>query len=106
MKQILIDARKLIEKPENWTKGVFARNKAGVPVWTSAPDACSFCAIGAIAKVNGASELWERESLGVSYLNKVCQKKRGMELAQYNNSRYVSHADILRLFDTAIESAA
>ena len=47
-------AYELIQNPENWTKGGFARNKLNVFVNERSPEACSFCAAGAIYKIYGS----------------------------------------------------
>ena len=56
VRRLLMDAKALIAKPENWTKGTFARSAAvksrGVDVF--GPRACRFCAEGAIWRANYA----------------------------------------------------
>jgi len=47
----LMRARKLIEQPENWTQGIFARTKEGMKINPQSYLAYSFCIIGALQKV-------------------------------------------------------
>ena len=41
-------ARKLIEKPENWCKGSFARDPSGTAVDLASRNACAWCVWGAV----------------------------------------------------------
>lgn len=40
----------LLDSPEKWTKGYFARNKTGDPTESHDNDACCWCLIGAAMK--------------------------------------------------------
>lgn len=53
VEQILLAAKGLIAKPENWTTGRFAANVADYTVLETDPSACKFCARGAINHVVG-----------------------------------------------------
>jgi hypothetical protein len=51
---ILTKAAALLESsPTAWTQSVIARNAAGRVAAPNSPEACSWCALGAIAKVRG-----------------------------------------------------
>lgn len=87
-KQILIDARKLIEKPENWIQGDF-KNENGI------------CATQSLFQSGVNSEGWFanhpayralRNAMGG--VNQVCA---------YNDTH--THAEVLAAFDKAIEEA-
>ena len=52
-KEILEEAKSLIEVLDNWTKGALARDKYSQSVDVSNDDACMWCATGAIYKVGG-----------------------------------------------------
>jgi hypothetical protein len=96
MKQILIDARKLIEKPENWTQGTFARDAQGKAEYSCSPYATCWCAVGALHKVcEDGEDLAEK---AWSFLN--------MHAGAYANAPYLNdtgkHADVLAMFDRAI----
>lgn len=47
----LQEARELILKEENWTQEAFARDAQDYVVHTIQPEACKFCALGALRKV-------------------------------------------------------
>jgi hypothetical protein len=50
-KQVLDDviaARALIENPDSWTRGAYARDLQGKALATTDPIACKFCAAGAL----------------------------------------------------------
>ena len=47
-RDILIEARALIARPESWTQGAGARDADGMPIGAEHPDAVSWCATGAI----------------------------------------------------------
>jgi hypothetical protein len=47
-RDILIYARALLAKRGGWTKGSYAKDKQGNAVTEDSPEACSFCAQGAI----------------------------------------------------------
>jgi hypothetical protein len=90
--QNLLDARARIAN--GWCKGVFlTRFSGGVHV--------SYCALGAIGYTSGCSrntkeEAWLTTALPVG----------ASSVPDYNDSLKTTHADILALFDRAIELAA
>ena len=96
----LSDARKLIEKPENWTKGAHARDAAGESVDYDSLAALSFCASGALEKVHKdyGSVIWTK---AYSALLKSIPNEY-LDVADYNDDPETTHEDILRLFDIAI----
>lgn len=49
-KTVVLRAKEIIQKPENWTKGVAARDVAGNRIWVSSDKAVCYCMIGAIRK--------------------------------------------------------
>lgn len=100
---VLIKAKNLIAKPENWCVSVF--NMAG-------PDGISYCSRGAIFDALGFGlydyDCWDLDdepycSELVKGLPKpLPQTKLANEaVAQYNNTH--SHKEIIAMFDTAIE---
>lgn len=95
--QILIEARKLIEKPENWTRRNYAQNEFGQGVTTISPAACKFCAVGALKRVTADS--WEHSHLAWDMLDKAV----GQSITNFNDTH--THAEVLDAFSRAIESA-
>jgi len=53
MKDILRRAAEIILEPNAWTKGEYARDSEGEPLWSAADArACTWCAAGAIYKAH------------------------------------------------------
>ncbi len=109
-KQLLIQARKKIENPDQWEKRAWATDINGKPCNEASEQACSFCAYGAIKNV-----YWNSKSFTESPPFTVLQSVRELLEAQipegfprslvlYNDSSGITHESILRLFDRAIES--
>lgn len=48
--EILKEVRAILDNPENWIKGAFARNSEGYVVNASSDDATCFCSLGAVRK--------------------------------------------------------
>ncbi len=105
-REILIAARKKIERPECWTKGAYARRADGTYVGDSginedgfiSADAVCFCALGACRAVSGSltdespAARQIRDALG----------GRQYDLSAFNDAPTTTHADVLALFDRAI----
>lgn len=97
-KEVLIEARKLLEQPEHWTQGVFARNAKGRPVNMTAPDAVCFCISGAIGRASDKdSQRWQ------AALDFLCEKIRRKNIANFNDTH--THVEVLAALDKAIAAA-
>jgi hypothetical protein len=100
--KILEAARKVIETPEKWTKGFFAQTSEGVNCYTDSPHAVCFCASGAVQKAwleNGAG-VYEARAI----LSSIVSNYKG-GIPEFNDALETTHADVLEVFDTAIEVA-
>ena len=99
--EILRSARALVDTPEKWTWGTIARDASGRSVPFDSPSAVCFCAYGAVSAAcdHGASgsAAWcrLREALPAGWPGGV---------SLYNDYPSTMHADILALFDRAIEA--
>lgn len=112
---ILQKARKLISKPEAWTKGSFARDAEGrICNSDRSPFACSWCALGAINySTNSFTMAFDAFRLARSLLCKAVRARVTHDdsdnpttnPASYNDSPSTTHADILAVFDDAIAQA-
>lgn len=102
--EILIAARALIEKPENWAQGIFAADSEGneLPAWSL--NANCFCAIGAIARAGKMTNGTACYHPATDALASVLGKKATSAVAEFNDTR--SHSDVLDLFDRAIAAAS
>ena len=118
--EVLRKARALIEKPENWTQGAYARgiDDAG----KSIKDACSLCTVGAVYAITndlwvGGEKIFQRvlywlgsalAGLGEpphDSAEKNSQKdgEHGLQVIAFNDTH--THAEVLALFDRAIAAA-
>ena len=106
-RQVLIDARALIEAPNRWTKGSNARDRNHLPAEPVGPDACSFCAAGAVMRAAGVLTADDRVRGVFERLQDNIEAEGEGEfywsLQRFNDAPEVSHADVLALFDRAIE---
>ncbi len=109
---VLEGARALIADPQNWTRGCLAANENGWPCGPEEPGATRFCAIGATW---ASAERAERAGLDPKRaavarvraelaLYAVAPLVPGLTSVQsYNDRPQTTHADILQLFDRALE---
>lgn len=98
-KQTLIAARALIEKPENWTRRALARDVDNISLTADDPDAICFCAIGAIRKIANSTK---EEEFALEKLRQL-DVVTSVGVAIYNDTH--THAEVLAMFDLAIEAA-
>ena len=100
IKQLLIAARKLIENPKNWTKRSFARTRSGKVTYNTHPEACKFCAEGALIRA-------QRDFAGeVDLAVYALEKHVGLDvyLTHFNDSH--THQEVLNVFDQAIANCS
>lgn len=110
---VLETAQNLLSRPGAWTQGALARDAQGVEVGTHAPEACCWCATGAvIASMEGYDagdhdDVWEFE-IAVEYLNEAlgfrCQTD-DLLTEEWNDDLERTHEDVLQMFDRAIKLA-
>ena len=110
--EILEKTRSLIEKPENWTQDVGARNALGEETYFEASDATCWCLTASIYKIGSALEPPKqpvRDAINV--LEQAIDSKdfplsHGEDefSVQWFNDNH-THDDILATLDKAIELA-
>lgn len=89
--EVLVEARRLIERPECWTQGGYGRRADGTSVGERDPWACAFCMGGAVERAGG----------GLIY--GACAKAMGLEyFAAFNDAPGRTHAEVLAKFDEGI----
>jgi hypothetical protein len=105
---VLRRARKLIADPSTWIKGSFTRKRKGVQC---------YCALGALAsaagvKILNGKTLSDEKVLPEAYyeahgvLNAAAKlPETGWFFAIFNDSPKTTHADVLAVFDKAIQLA-
>ena len=99
-KQLLIAAREIIEKPENWTKETFARTRSGKETFTADAKACMFCAEGALIRA--------QQTIGGNVESAVLTLENlvgsALYLSRFNDSH--THQEVLNVFDQAIANCS
>jgi hypothetical protein len=98
---VLKKVRKLLSKKERWGKGWFAFDKNHVTCDVSDKHAACFCLSGALQKCGATGELFQ-DCLEI--LDNAVPADKGKNCLYYNDSRYTTHAHILRLLERAIRS--
>ncbi len=101
--EILIAARKKLSKPGSWTQGHYAVDKDGALAWPSSPEACRFCARGAVMAATGLGDGAISAPEETAAVKRLCQTApiKGC-IVQSNDSSKMTHAKVLRWFDRAI----
>lgn len=110
-KELLIAARKLIEKPENWTQGSYARDTRGRPASVQSISSTCFCALGACHRARRDGD-YDR-SVQLYATDALSQAAKDLfdtgSIVTINDQdtlpREEVHADVLQMFDLAIERA-
>lgn len=99
--ELLKQAQALISDPENWTKGVYARDEEGYETSAYATDACKWCAVGALHHFSGRL-LGGKAGKAFDFL------ARGIESTKagvFNFNDRTTHSGILAAYDRAIKLA-
>jgi hypothetical protein len=102
--EILKGARELLSDPTRWAKGYYAYTADGQQTSPVTPEAACFCVWGALDKVTGTFFGPDAFAAGMYLGNQL--PEGWPSLANFNDAEETTHADLLALFDKAIESAA
>lgn len=114
--RILKQARRKIENPDNWVRGHYAIDKDGLSVDWYDRSAVGFCALGAV-KI--AAYKVDPDIKAENVLRRACYELFNAPLVLINDDPYFGpkgtrktrrtkkkmHADVLRVYDRAIEMA-
>lgn len=111
--ELLERAKALIEDEAHWTKGTYARAADGKSMEYCNPDACSFCAEGAIRHVAFTdktdsivdSKYWEAEGFLDDEAERMLRERGHMSgscAITFNDRDDTTHALVLELYDRAI----
>lgn len=98
--EVLICARGLIQTPEAWTKGAFARNVEGLRVSIRHPHACAFSAEGALYRVQWITKA--PISLAYQTLLECITRTKHVPIAHFNDANATTHTTIINLYNQAI----
>lgn len=102
--EVLRAAKALIENPENWTQNMYGRHTKTSKRHLMGFDeaATCWCSVGALQKVAGHEEVYHLESrLGEAA--RLIANTVEENAVHFNDNR--SHAEVMHMFDLAIERA-
>lgn len=105
---VLIEARRLIEKPENWNNHSVGATARGYSTGPMSADAFSRCSRGAlIAAIGGYNDRQESALASMivkaaSFRSRIYTKDSVAALCEWNNTH--PHSEVLAAFDKAIEA--
>jgi hypothetical protein len=98
-REVLVNARKLIEDSARWTKHESAREADGKPTWSTSSSACQWCAYGALLRAESGRRSDAERALerGIRALG-----SRARTVWGFNDYYKTDHARVLAAFDKAI----
>ena len=99
-KEILTEAQSLVKK--GWTQGANARNAEGNRVYTDDPNACQFCAGGALIAVSPTTALY-RSAARVLRVVIETQFWNDKNVPEFNDASETTQSDVISAFDEAIK---
>lgn len=105
-KEILVAARKRIEKPANWCQKIFSADSAGRYVPSDRPEATRFCAGGAMFKVCDGNKTaqWQDVETAMGLLGEYAVERGFTGPSDLNDK--TDHVTVMKMFDNAIARAA
>lgn len=98
--ELLIAARKRIERPEHWTQGCEARDKDGNEQEADSSLACKWCGYGAV----WAAESENTDPRAVAFAEMALEAACGRHFPSWQDAPERTHAEVLKVFDIAIEN--
>lgn len=109
VKKLLVETRDFISDKQRWTQNATAKKIAsdGYPQATQAtdPDACQWCASGAVEKVfeGWGSPYWGIKKCAISALDMASGLEHNQSIIGLNDYYHTTHEQVLAAFDKAIE---
>ena len=104
VRRLLMDAKALIARPENWCKGVLARSVNNRHTDVFSQKAFRFCGMGAVWRAAGSFESPSYAAEAIKCLADGFDQDRYV-LGAFNDAPETTHRDIMRLFNRAIKRA-
>jgi len=99
---LLEAARMLLDDPDAWVQGAYAKDADGLPAHEMSPEACRWClsgAIRALCPLDGGYPLALNRQTARRYLGIAT----GLPIPDFNDN--ATHAEVLAALDKAIELA-
>lgn len=109
MSEFLIKAKALIDSPEKWTQGAFARDNAGYEVPSLDSSACRFCSGGAILRtcyqlIPDEKNSKQKENIVIFMLESLnTEFQPNKSITSFNDNN--TFEDVMLWWDNAIETA-
>lgn len=109
---VLTRARALIETPERWTRGTFARDEDGLPVLMISPEATRFCLLGAVRRAATKVNVMSKVKIGVSPISMLVSDELRATISEayeieavsdWNDKSFRTHGQVLWAIDKTIE---
>lgn len=102
-------AKALIDTPEKWTQGAYARDEEGLTVFVGDEAAVCFCSIGALARTERLHNVPDPHELGRRATIRALRPSHDPILAagliaDFNDTH--SHSEVMAMWDRAIKRAA
>ena len=102
-RELLIAAKKLISNPAKWCQGTFARKPTGDKCAASNPEACQWCASGAVYRATRDGFFTQEER--IEAMRRLADAGAHLEPATISfidiNDKG-THEQVMQLFDVAI----
>lgn len=100
--ELLVEAKKLIEDPKNWTQDTYARDKYGKSVSVNDKTATCFCSIGALYRtVHDKIGYYEYQFNLIDLAERALSTEARDAIEWFNDNS--SHSDVMRVWDKAIK---
>ena len=106
--EVLEKAKSLIVDPRNWTQGALARyTPNSLACSVSEPNAKCFCSAGAVRRAGNILGSTKDSGLlpEVQDAFELLGGVAGVPIVLFNDSLRTTHADVMGVFDSAIEQA-
>ena len=101
--QYLTKAKERINTKDKWIKECLAQDINGKRTDHRSNDAYSFCIIGTL--LNKYDYGNKNHSIGYNYMIDTIISYNFSSLVDFNNSPHITHEDIMKTFDVAIEKS-
>lgn len=104
---LLINAKALINTPDKWTQGHFARDRLGLEISPRTDQAVCFCSLGAMMRVNyDEPYIPAVKALGRAITGDDTIGYYGAFQAVHEFNDKHTHAEVMGMFDKAIAKEA
>lgn len=104
--EILIKAKSLIDTPQKWTQGEYAKSEKGRRVQPTSPRATCFCSVGAVLRATGSKDefFWMIDNEQREEAIDILSEAMNVEHVPLFNDTH-THAEVMAAWDEAIKLA-